>query len=137
MSYPRIEQIKLEGKKLPTFTKAQKKAIRGEQITIPGQAVKLETALEQMAKGFPVPMQRQEVVLHDDINQVLEGKKYDIPSDIKFATMSKVERQRVINNIGGIKQQLSEKLAAQIAAKQQADLKITATEPTAPPTEPV
>lgn len=136
MSYPRIETIKEESKKAPTFTKAQIKQRRGEAITVPGQAVTLKTVIENMAKGFPLPIQRQELVLPDDVNQVLQGTNFDVPSDMKFKQMSKVERAMVLQNISGVKQQLIEKLDKARAEKVLIDQQKTAQETAPPPTQP-
>lgn len=129
MKYPRLATMR--GKTSPKLTKQQ----IGEDMTIPGQALSLKDIIKQTLNGFPVPMAREEIQLHPDINQVLEGKKYDIPSDAKYMTMSKVQRQRVLNNIAGVKQKLSEKLQAELVNKQKVEQEITPPK-TPPPTEP-
>lgn len=134
MSYPRIVDVKKKRNK--KLTEAQAKKVVGEKLTVEGEAITLKTVIEQMAKGFPVPMQRQEIKIADDINQMLQGKRWDVPSDIQFKGMSKVERQRVINNLGAVKQGLTEKLNQAIAEKQALDAKQTAQETAPPPAPP-
>jgi hypothetical protein len=126
--YPRISKIKESAKKAPKYTKAQIQEMRGEMITQPGEAITLQTVIEQMAKGFPVPMARQELQLPDDVNQILQGTNFDVPSDIAFTKMSKTERAQVLANMAGLKQQMAQKLDASIAAKKEADQKALAKE---------
>jgi hypothetical protein len=83
---------------------------KGETITVPGQAMSLKDIIKRSISGFPVPMAREELVLHPDLNQVLQGTSMDIVSDAKFKTMSKVERQQYLNNLGGLKSQLANKV---------------------------
>lgn len=107
----------------------------GEKMTQPDQAISLKDLIEQSLNGFPTPMQREEIKLPEDVNQILQGVRYDIPSDAKFARMSKVERARLLNNTMGLKQQLSEKLQAEINRKQQLDAQISTQEGTPPPAQ--
>lgn len=111
---------------------------KGKSMTIPGQAMSLKDIVQRSISGFPVPMQREEIYLHPDINQILQGTQYDIVSDAKFRKMSKVERQRYINNIKGLKQGLQQKVDEQIAKKEQVDTEQTAVEatPVTPPAAP-
>ena len=97
-----------------SFTKKE----LGKSMTIPGQSMSLKDIIQRSISGFPVPMQREEMVLHPDLNQVLQGTKHDIVSDAKFRKMSKVERERYVNNIRGLKQQLSEKVDKAIKEKE-------------------
>lgn len=114
MKYPRLSRKDVKGKK-PT------KAECGEKMTIPDEAVTLKDIIQKSNEGFPLPMQREEIELHPDINQVLQGTKYDIPSDAKFMAMSKVQRATLLNNISGLKQSISEKLDKEIAEKKKLD----------------
>lgn len=99
-------------------------------MTIPNQAMSLKDIVQRSISGFPVPMQREEIILPDNINNILEGNTYDIVSDAKFRKMSKVERQRYIDNIRGLKQGFQEKIDKAIQEKQQADAQQTTAEAT-------
>ena len=123
MSYPRLR----DRFATPIKGKATKKDI-GKTMTIPNQAMSLKDIIQRSISGFPVPMQREEIFLHPDINQMLEGTKYDIVSDAKFRNMSKTERQRYINNIKGLRQGLQQEMDKAIQAKEAADAAINSNE---------
>jgi len=125
MKYPRIKNL-VENPQRPKKNPKDK----GKDMTIPGQAMSLKDIVQRSISGFPVPMQREEIFLHPDLNQMLTGTKYDIVSDAKFRKMSKVERQRYINNIKGLKQGLQEKIDEQITKKETVDQQQTSTEST-------
>lgn len=98
-----------------------------KSMTIPNQAMSLKDVVQRSISGFPVPMQRQEIQLPDDVNQLLQGTRYDVVSDAKFRKMSKIERQRYINNLQGLNQGMKQKLDKAIANKKAQDLELSQT----------
>lgn len=115
--YKRIEELRKKPIIKTSFTKAE----IGESMTIPNQSMSLKEIVERSIRGFPVPMQRQEIRLPDDINNIIQGTDFDIVSDAKFRRMSRVERERYVNNVRGLKQGISEKFDQ--ALKQKEELK--------------
>lgn len=122
MGYPKINEFRTKN----GIKKVNKKDI-GKQITIPGQAMSLKEIIKRSISGFPVPMQREELQLHPDINQVLQGTNMDIVSDAKFAKMTKTERAMYLNNVRGLKQQLAERLQEAIQQKEAVEASLTST----------
>lgn len=115
MKYPRLNQGKTVKGYVPT-----KKEI-GEVKTVPDEAITIKDLIEQGAEGFPTPMQRQLIELPEDVNQILQGTDFDIPSDIAFMKMNKTQRATLVNNIEGLRQGLNEKLTKEIEDKRALD----------------
>lgn len=97
--YPKKEYKKVGLKKI------------GKKITIPGQAMSVKNLFENHVKGWPLPMEQQEVQLPDDINEILEDR-FDLPNPERYASLDLIEKRQVMANIQNLQSSLNDKIAA-------------------------